>query len=209
MITLERFRLLETALRDRGYGEMIEWSETIGPAADADEFAERVIYVICNSGMANIVAGVIYGRCMAALRGGELASGVFGHPGKGPAIDRIWKEREALFAGYNEAEEPVVYLQSLPWIGEVTALHLAKNLGADTHKPDVHLERLARREGISSQELCAQLAVQSGYRVATIDSILWRACADRILRSAVYEAAGWEAAFDPGAGSQAPTDTDI
>lgn len=35
-----------------------------GPAADADEFAERVIYVICNSGLANIVAGVIYGRCM-------------------------------------------------------------------------------------------------------------------------------------------------
>ena len=139
MITLERFRLLETALRDRGYGEMIEWSETIGPAADADEFAERVIYVICNSGMANIVAGVIYGWCMEARRRGEPAIGVFGHPGKGPAIDRIWQERQALFAGYN-AEESVGYLQSLPWIGEVTALHLAKNLDADTHKPDSILE---------------------------------------------------------------------
>ena len=209
MITLQRFRLLEAALRDRSYGDMIDGSESISPAVDADEFAERVIYVICNSGMANIVAGVIYGRCMAALRGGEPASGVFGHPGKGPAIDRIWQEREALFAGYNDAEEPVAYLQSLPWIGEVTALHLAKNLGADTHKPDVHLERLARREGSSSDELCARLARQTGYRIATIDSILWRACADRILRSAVYEAEGWEVAFNAGAQGQKASASDF
>ena len=82
---------------------------------------------------------------------------------------------------------------------------MANNLGADTHEPDVHLERLARREGIRSQELCARLASQSDYRVATIDSILWRACSDRFLRSAVNEAVGWEAAFDAGAqGRKAP-----
>lgn len=197
VITLERFKLLETILVKRGYGDMIEWSESIEPATDADDFAKRTIYVICNSGMANVVAAKIYSRCIAALDAGEPAASVFKHPGKGPAIDRIWDEREALFASYAAAEDKVANLEALPWIGEVTALHLAKNLGADTAKPDVHLERLARRERTSSHELCARLAEEAGYRVATIDSILWRACADRVLNSKDYERYGWEAAFQP------------
>ena len=100
MITLERFRQLEAALRQRGYGASIDWTEAIVAPEDADDFAERTIYVICNSGMANTVAAVIYGRCLNALRGGETATSVFMHPGKASAIDRIWIEREQLFAQY-------------------------------------------------------------------------------------------------------------
>ncbi len=196
MMTLQRFRLLEAALRARGYGPMIEWSQRIGPATDADTFAERTIYVICNSGMANSVARPIYERVMAALQKGRAAAEVFGHPGKGPAIDRIWAERDELFAGFRATNDPVGFLEALPWIGPVTAQHLAKNLGINTAKPDVHMERLARAENTTTQELCARLSRQTGYRVATIDSILWRACADRILHSSCYEAEGWEAAFD-------------
>lgn len=197
MITRARFRLLEVALRKRGYGPMIEWSETIVPASNADEFAERATYVICNSGMANNVAIAIYTRCVAALKAGKLAADVFGHPGKASAIDEIWNTKHLLFAEYNAAPDQLAFLDTLPFIGPITAHHLAKNLGMDTAKPDVHLERLARRERVDSQTLCARLSNESGYRVATIDSILWRACADRILRSAIYEQDGWDAAFNP------------
>lgn len=197
MITLARFRLLEAALRERGYGPTIDWTEAIEPPTHASDFAERAIYVICNSGMANSVASVIHTRCMDALRANEAATSVFKHPGKAHAIDRIWAEREQLFLSYLAATDPVAQLQALPWIGEVTALHLAKNLGADVAKPDVHMERLARREQATTEQLCMRLANATGYRVATIDTILWRACAIRILNSARYEADGWEAAYTP------------
>ena len=176
---------------------MIEWSEAIEPARDAETFAERAIYVICNSGMANHVAMQIYARCMAALIARKPVAHVFRHPGKAGAIERIWRERAELFAAFTNAEDPVGTLEQLPWIGPITAQHLAKNLGHDVAKPDVHMERLARVEGATTAELCRRLSHETGYRVATIDSVLWRACADRILRSAVYEREGWDAAFTP------------
>lgn len=195
MITLKRFRKLEAALRAVGYGTMIEWSENIQPVSTAEEFAAEAIYVICNSGMKNSVAAPIAVRCLAALAVGASSTTVFGHPGKSAAIDTIWQQRATLFQRYCRENDKVAVLRELPWIGPVTCHHLAKNLGADTAKPDVHLERLARRDKTTTQTLCKRLARQTGYRVATIDSILWRACADGLLNSRRYEAEGWNAAF--------------
>ena len=197
MITLGRFHILERVLRERGFGPTITWSETIMPPQTAEAFAEHAVYVICNSGMANSVAVTIFERTMIALRMGYSAADVFGHPGKSKAIDTIWSERVVLFNAFNTSEDKLEVLLSLPFIGAVTALHLAKNLGTNTAKPDVHMERLARREGVTTAELCSRLSDKTGYRVATIDTILWRACADRILNSKVYEQDGWDAAFIP------------
>ena len=197
MITLERFRLLEAALQERGYGPSITWSEQLQPPENAEAFAEHAIYVICNSAMTNATAVLIYERCMAALSAGEKAADVFKHPGKGPAIDMIWRERASLYANYIAADDKVEQLQTLPFIGPVTAHHLAKNLGADLAKPDVHLERLARREQTTSQALCERLATESGCRAATVDTVLWRACALKVLNSRIYELDGWDAAFKP------------
>lgn len=197
MITLERLRLLEFAIRERGYGPAIDWTEALVPPDNADQFAEQTIYVICNSGMANTVASLIYERCMTALRNGNSAADVFRHPGKSLAIDAIWRERQHHHAAYLAAKDKVEALRQLPWIGEVTALHLAKNFGADVAKPDVHMERLARAESTTTEALCARLAAESGYRAATIDTILWRACALKVLNSKLYEDAGWDAALRP------------
>lgn len=197
MITLERFKALELAIRDRGYGQTIAWTESLLPPESAGAFAEQTIYVICNSGMANTVASVIFSRCMTALHNGIPVTEVFGHPGKSRAIDAIWHDRERHYTAYAVAPDKVEVLRQLPWIGDVTALHLAKNFGADVAKPDVHMERLARTEGTTTEALCARLAAESGYRAATIDTILWRACALKILDSKLYEEAGWDAAFRP------------
>lgn len=195
MLTLTRFRRLEAALRRRGYGPTIEWSENIQPPSDADEFAARTIYVICNSGFRNSIAEPIYHRCMEALRRGESSRSAYGHPGKSSAIDIVWRARRQIFEHYAAAQEPTRFLEHLPWIGPVTSLHLGKNLGLQHAKPDIHLERLARREGTTTAKLCARLAKASGYKVATIDTILWRACADQLLNSAIYERDGWSAAI--------------
>ena len=195
MITLRRFWRIEAAVRASGHGPMIDWSESIRPPATAEEFAREAIYVICNSGMKNSVAVPIAARCIAALEAGKSVATVFGHPGKRAAIDAIWQRRHELFERYCRVYAKVEVLRDLPWIGPITQHHLAKNLGTDTAKPDVHLERLARRDRTTTQTLCRRLSRGSGYRVATIDSILWRACADGILNSRQYELEGWRFAF--------------
>ncbi len=141
---------------------------------------------------------LIYERCLVVLAADCSAENVYGHTGKTAAIDLIWNNRKCLFASYQAAEadeEKLQFLASLPFIGPITSLHLAKNLGADVAKNDVHMKRLATADRTTTAKLCLRLSKQTGYRVATIDTILWRACEQRILNSAVYEVSGWRAAF--------------
>lgn len=182
-ISREQFADIDQAVRNAGYAAAIEWSENIKSPATAVRLAAEAIYVILNSGMSNLVAVPIFERCMVALRRGESATTVFGHPQKAAAIDAIWRRRASLLRALREAEDIIEFCASLPWVGPVTKYHLAKNLGADVAKPDRHLNRLAEPEGATAQELCERLAKETGYRVATIDLILWRACADGIIHS--------------------------
>jgi len=90
--------------------------------------------------------GVIYNsaECLKA------ALDTFNHPGKaGAVIAAAFK----IIAGNPEREigcklsdmcnlEVLVYLQTYPFIGNITKYHLAKNLGFDVVKPDRHLVRL-------------------------------------------------------------------
>lgn len=195
MITLKRFRRIERALQQAGYGDDSLWSEQISPPADAEQFAEAAVYVICNSGMHYRVAQDIFQRCMASLRRKGSVRKAFRHPGKSKAIGSIWKGREQLFAAYVDADDKLEFCQSLPWIGPVTSHHLAKDLGVDIAKPDVHLARLARRDKTTVSRMCAKLSRLTGYRQATIDTMLWRACATGIIDSKRYEAEGWKSAF--------------
>jgi hypothetical protein len=61
-------------------------------------------------------------------------------------------------------------LKQLPYIGETTSWHLAKNLGADVAKPDRHLVRLADRFGYSDASLmCRDISAAVGDRVSVTD----------------------------------------
>lgn len=170
-------QLGDTALDD------IEWAESRSLPASAVDFAEEVIFVICNSGMKHTVAVGIYQRVIGQIRAGEPVSNVFRHAGKAAAIETIWAGRENLFAGYIAAEDKVSFARSIPWIGSITAYHVVKNFGAQVAKPDVHLQRLADREGCTAQQLCERLSAETAYKVATVDTILWRACATGWLNS--------------------------
>lgn len=167
--------------------EDIEWSQGIRPPADPEEIALEAIFVICNSGMQNKVARGIFERVWNAIKLGNSSSTVFGHAGKTAAIDRIWRDRVHLLSEWNAAEDKLGFCAALPWIGNITKYHLAKNFGLDVAKPDVHLQRLADREGTTPQALCERLAAETGYRAATVDVVLWRACAEGIIRSRTGE----------------------
>lgn len=161
----------------------IAWAEAIRAPTDPDDFALECIFVICNSGMKNTVAQRIFNRVKGSLAAGNSASTAFGHKGKCLAIEKIWRNRVGLLAGFQAAEDKLAYLVSLPWIGDITKYHLAKNFGLDVAKPDVHLRRLADREGTTPQGLCERLAAITGYRAATVDTVLWRACANGVVNS--------------------------
>lgn len=164
----------------------IMWSETIRPPETPEDFALEAIFVICNSGMKNTVARRIFDRVVALVQAGRPAREGFGHVGKVEAIETIWRDRASLhkrFLTETTDEGRLSMLASLPWIGDITKYHLAKNFGVDVAKPDVHLQRLADREDTTPQALCERLARESGYRIATVDLLLWRACATGLIDS--------------------------
>ena len=69
----------------------------------------------------------------------------------------------------------VGFLQSLPYIGPVTAFHLAKNIGLNVAKPDRHLVRAAKSVGISCpQKMCEMIHQVVGDPVSVIDLVIWR-----------------------------------
>jgi hypothetical protein len=185
-ISAETFCRVVFRLRDRGFGGDVDWSENCGPPADAEDFASEAIFVICNSGMKNTVARRIYDRVMDALGAGRGASSVFGHAGKSAAIDDIWSRREHWLFQYSRVTTDADRLsacEAMPWIGPITKYHLAKNFGAQVAKPDVHLQRLADLEGVTPQVLCERLSAEVGLKIATVDLVLWRACAEGIINS--------------------------
>lgn len=185
MITADDFRRIRALLGEQAE-EDIRWAEHLCPPVYADDFALEAIFVVCNSGMKNTVALGIFKRCVSALAHGEPVLEVFKHPGKAAAIETIWRDREQLLARYRAAADKLSNLEALPWIGGITKYHLAKNFGLQYAK-DVHLQRLADREGCTAQALCERLAAEVGLRVATVDTILWRACANGIMNSRTGE----------------------
>lgn len=180
MITRSTFETLLERLGEQGADD-VRWAEGLWPPED--NFAAEIVYVICNSGMKNTVARGIYDRVIRALRAGGAVAPVFGHAGKAAAIQHIWKNRTALMVQFLQAPDRLAWCAALPWVGNITKYHLAKNFGVDCAKPDVHLARLADLHGVTAQALCEDLARATGLRIATVDTILWRACANGVLDS--------------------------
>lgn len=71
--------------------------------------------------------------------------------------------------------EPIRQLQKIPFIGQVTSWHLAKNLGLDVAKNDRHLALMAKGLGYAdAHDLCADVSDVTGELVSVIDIVLWR-----------------------------------
>lgn len=168
-------------VEEAGYGGDVHWAENLTPPPDAEHFAREVIFVICNSGMRFTVAQRIYNDVIAALECGSSAAIAFGHKGKAAAIDQVWANRDQFYTEFTSAPDKVGYCETLPWVGAITKYHLAKNFGVDVAKPDVHLQRLADLYETTPQALCEHIASIAGLRVATIDTLLWRAAAIGVL----------------------------
>ncbi len=180
----EVYALARTRLAELGYAGEVEWAQNVSAPPTAEDFAREYVWVVLNSGMKNTVARRIMDRVWPRLYADDPIAPVFGHRGKREAIEAVWRQRHWYFAQFNAAQDKLAFCHSLPWIGGITKYHLAKNLGLDVAKPDRWLQRLAAAGDESVEALCSRLAAASSDRVATVDVVLWRACAIGILRVA-------------------------
>lgn len=185
---VERYREIRQAVIDAGYGLDIEWSETVTAPSHCIAFFREYAFVVCNSGMNHKTARKIYSRVMEALPNKIPVIQVFKHKGKAGALEYVWMEKERLFDEYIEAEDKLAFLVKLPWIGEITKYHLAKNFGLDLCKPDRHLMRIAECYDLTPEIVCKALSMASGDRVSTVDVVLWRAAAIGLIDTRNVEA---------------------
>ncbi len=71
------------------------------------------------------------------------------------------------------AKEVLAWLQTLPWVGETSRFHLARNIGWDVVVRTGPVPRLAAYLLTTPQELVETTAREVGERVRTVDLVLW------------------------------------
>jgi len=166
---------LKAALIEDGYGHEIDWQTNLQPVSDSHTFRNETIWVILNSGMREQIARIISNRIKQAWSEGKPTSSAFGHKGKVAAIDYIVKNCGVLFTAYLSANNKIEFLKSIPFIGDITCYHLAKNLGHDVIKPDRHLVRIANEcKYPNCNEMCLDISKATGDKVSVVDIVLWR-----------------------------------
>lgn len=172
---------------EAGYGPDIDWAERLAYVKPGPVYVlQEASWVILNSGFRYTVAKKLWPGLTRAFRewvpeavteasvteallvlkheGKVKAMAGMAHIIRGEGVERILEE----------AKEPLK-LRRLPWIGDITCWHLAKVLGADVVKPDVHLQRAAKAAGYDTPvALCEAIGTSLGERLTVVDSVLWR-----------------------------------
>lgn len=171
----EEYENLKQKVTLAGYGDEIGWAADLKPCDNADVFGLEAIWVILNSGMKNQIARIIEERIYHAMANGQPISSAFGHKGKVKAMEYILANKIQLFNAFQHAQDKLEFLKSLPYIGNITKYHLAKNLGIDVVKPDRHLKRIAEKESKTPYQLCKEISDLIGDSLATVDTVIWRA----------------------------------
>jgi len=156
-----------------GYGEEVDWCSNIRfETVTIDDFFREYVWVVLNAGLKEQVARKIFKKYITT---GDLET--INHLKKRESIKWMLNNCERCFDSLQKVPDKVEYFKTLPFIGDVTKYHLARNLGIDTVKPDRHLVRLAKRFGFKSPlEMCKAIQDITEERLGVIDVILWRHC---------------------------------
>jgi hypothetical protein len=176
-----------------GYWREIEWQDSITYSSLTEQsFLPEVAWVILAGGLSDRVVqkkfpkikNIMFGFSSAELivknkkECFDQALKEFNHPGKIKAILSVAEDL------VNQSFEVikghiflygVEYLKTFPYIGEITAYHLAKNIGLPVAKPDRHLMRMSKALGYSHPaDLCRKISEEVNEKIALVDVVLWR-----------------------------------
>jgi hypothetical protein len=185
---------IKRAVIEAGFVEEILWqSKADLSSLTTDCFLTEAAWVIMATGLSDSVVRLKFPEVRAAMRDFRVADVVlyadevensaistFRNPKKISSIVAIARVLDELGVDglrnklSYEAEE---FLQSLPYIGATTWMHLAKNVGVPKAKSDRHLLRLAsslHRESVD--DLCSEISEWCDEPVPVVDIVLWRWC---------------------------------
>lgn len=170
-----------------GFSEDIDWALGLQHVNPTPHYVLReYAWVVVNSGFRYQVARKLWPSLYEAFRefDPELttweclpeALKILNHRGKMEGVCKVAREIHGLGVQgiLADAKDPP-RLKRLPWIGDITCWHLAKVLGVDAVKPDVHLQRAAKAAGFKTPlELAQAIQRELGERLTVVDSVLWR-----------------------------------
>lgn len=155
MFSAQWFFELEKQLRDNGHdSDNQSFDEILANLQNrqiysSDEFASHCAYVILAGGFSQKTAKRIHETIINLLKTHgakfDILIKTFNNKNKINAICTIWENRKKLCDEYYQIttlENKLNYLQKLPHIGNITANHLARNLGEDIVKYDIWIQRL-------------------------------------------------------------------
>ncbi len=197
---LEKY-LLESGLgADKDEFDVIKNRLKNPPVLSPDEFAFEVFYVILASGFKQKVAKEKFFLIRDFICRGEKVCSenllkIFGNKNKINAICKVWQNREDFCRQFYDKkcdDEKIAMLATLPYIGEITKNHIARNLGINKVKYDVWIQRLGIAlygvvgNTVSSpvsdnvKKVCDKMfsgiASATGEPIGYIDVVLWKSC---------------------------------
>ena len=178
---------------DAGFADEIDWQADVN-IVDWSEttFLREAAWVVLSSGFREVVIRRCFANVSTAFLHWVSAEAIveqhemcrssallaFGNQRKIDAILQI--VHRVAFDGIDVIREAVSergtqFIQELPFMGQVTSCHLAKNLGLSIVKPDRHLTRLAASTGYeSAEQMCRTIADIVGDTLPVIDIVIWR-----------------------------------
>jgi hypothetical protein len=191
--THELYKTAKRLVVDGGYSGELAWQDSLAFSSftESDLLREAAWVILC-SGFREAVVRRHFDFISLCFCDWESAEAICQYAGhcRATALTRFASERkiQAIITtakhireiGFEEFKTsilnaPIEALKALPFIGEITSFHLAKNLGFSTAKPDRHLRRLASSLGYpDTASLCRELSEHTGDSVQLVDLVLWR-----------------------------------
>jgi hypothetical protein len=191
-------RALEYTRCSDHHEKELEWQRNVSFNAFTEtDFLREAAWVVLCSGFRESIVRSVFDYISLCFCDWESADAIvsiapickiaalasFKNHAKLDAIVRIASNVESAgFSSFKLAvlDDPIKSLQELPFIGPITSLHLAKNLGLDVAKPDRHLVRVASRLGFASaHDVCLAISKSIDEPLKVVDLVLWRYLADQ------------------------------
>ena len=192
--TCEDYLKLKTGIELLGYAEEIRYLGNIGKRklGPSELVCEYALLVITGGMNAPITDASWNEKIMRVLKNGASFHALLRHKGKAEVIKQCWEQRKALFQMFKEvrhdAAKAVNFCHSLPWIGNATKYILAQNLGIDCTSPNIGFIRLGSVYVELPENICSQLADESGDRIATVGFVLSRAINLGVIGKYIFDA---------------------
>ena len=149
-----------------------------GLMTNFDDFFYEFVYVVIASGFKGRIAARLTPQLVDCKGNMEKMQKIFKNQQKLNAISKIWNMRDQwdqLRSSFRTVDD----LVKLPYIGEITKYHLARNIGLTScAKPDLHLCRWCEKIcGKSDEEAVSYVTKAIGEKVGrkqgSVDFALW------------------------------------